>query len=73
MLRLQRLAGNQAVGTLLTGHGGATVHRCGPVPCTCPAEEQAADSTFHRQAGQPSVNTSTTRRAAGLSAPWGLA
>lgn len=45
---LQRLAGNQAVATMLArgGRGWPTVQRCGPTPCGCSAEDRtAADSS----------------------------
>lgn len=60
VLRLQRLAGNQAVRTLLTGRPSVAVQRCGPVPCDCPAEEQAAATTVQRQAGNRVVQGGPT-------------
>jgi len=60
VLRLQRLAGNQAVRTLVAGQGGATVQRCGQGPCDCPAEEHPSATTVKWQAGNRTIHRLAT-------------
>ena len=56
MFALQRAAGNQAVSGLV-GRASLSVQRCGPVPCDCPPEEQAAAA---QAPATPSVQRATS-------------
>ena len=39
---LPRVLGNGSLAALAAAAGPATLWRCGPVPCDCPAEKRAA-------------------------------